>query len=162
MLDATWSYIYKRDFFVENKFEYAKGLYHEDFGLTSLVILKANKVASVDVLGYNYVQTTSSITRGNEQTIYKRAQDLLVHYDNMIEKIKDYNISKKSKENIKIYYTNSILLEVNNIKSKEQQNSYIKEIKKRKMVNNIKARNIKQLIKKILLRINIKLYLKLR
>jgi glycosyltransferase involved in cell wall biosynthesis len=162
MLDVAWSYIYKRELFVKNNFEYAKGLYHEDFGLTSLVILKASKVASVDVLGYNYVQTTSSITRGNEQTTYNRAQDLLVHYDNMIEKIKEYNISDKSKENIKIYYTNCILLEITNIKSKKQQNEYIKEIKKRKMVNNIKARNIKQLIKKILLRINIKLYLKLR
>ena len=38
----------------------------------------------------------------------------------------------------------------------------IKEIKKRKMTQNIKARNIKQLIKKVILAINIEWYLKLR
>ena len=36
------------------------------------------------------------------------------------------------------------------------------EIRKRKLANNIKARDVKQFIKKILLKINIKLYLKLR
>ena len=38
----------------------------------------------------------------------------------------------------------------------------IKEIKKRKMCDNIKVRNLKQLLKKILLKINVKLYLKMR
>ena len=115
MTDVAWAYLYKREFFINNKFEYSKGLYHEDFGLTSLIILKAKKVASTDVEGYYYVQTQNSITRGNEKNAYKRNIDLLKHYDNMIEKINEYNISKKSKENIKIYYTNSILLAINNL-----------------------------------------------
>ena len=46
--------------------------------------------------------------------------------------------------------------------SKEKIQKYIKEIKKRKMIKNIRVRNIKQLVKKILLKINIKLYLKVR
>ena len=79
----------------------------------------------------------------------------------MIEKIKEYDISETSKENIKIYYTNCIILEVNNLKGKEQKN-FIAEIKRRKLADNIKARNAKQFIKKIILKISIKLYLKLR
>ena len=39
----------------------------------------------------------------------------------MIEKINEYNISKKSKENIKIYYTNSILLAINNLEGEEKK-----------------------------------------
>ena len=39
MTDVAWAYLYKREFFISNKFEYSKGLYHEDFGLTSLMIL---------------------------------------------------------------------------------------------------------------------------
>ena len=134
MTEVAWGYLYKRDFFRRNKFEFTKGKYHEDFGLIPLVLLKADKVASVDVFGYNYVQT---------------------------QKIKEYKISEKSKENIKIYYTNCIILEVNNLKGKEQK-QFIKEIRKRKLTNNIMARDVKQFIKKILLKINIKLYLKLR
>ena len=161
MTEVAWGYLYKRDFFRRNKFEFTKGKYHEDFGLIPLILLKADKVASVDVFGYNYVQTQKSITRGNSEITYKRALDLLYFYDEMVKKIKEYKISEKSKENIKIYYTNCIILEVNNLKGKEQK-QFIKEIRKRKLANNIKARDVKQFIKKILLKINIKLYLKLR
>lgn len=161
MTEVAWGYIYKREFFVNNNFEFTKGLYHEDFGLIPLVLIKASKVASTDVFGYNYVQTKTSITRGNEELRYRRAEDLLKHYDYMLEKIKKYNVSKITKQNIKIYYTNCIILELNNLNDEEQRR-YIKQIRKRKMVNNIKARNLKQFIKKIILTCNIKLYLKLR
>ena len=48
------------------------------------------------------------------------------------------------------------------IEDDKDKNYYIKEFKKRKFSKNIKARNLKQLIKKILLKINVKLYLKIR
>ena len=163
LIDALWLYLFRREFYISNKFKFEKNLYHEDFGLIPLIILKAKSVKSLDLYGYYYVQTSqSSITRNNLTTIYKRSQDLLKHYDNMIETIEKYDISTKSKESIKIYFTNCILLEINNLQSKEEKNRYIKEIRKRKMTKNIKARNFKQLIKKIILTLNIKLYLKLR
>ena len=52
MTEVAWGYLYKRDFFRRNKFEFTKGKYHEDFGLIPLILLKADKVASVDVFGY--------------------------------------------------------------------------------------------------------------
>lgn len=162
MTDVAWSYLYKADFFVKNKFMYQKGRYHEDFGLTSLIILKAKKVASTNINGYYYVQTKKSITRGNPEIIYRRNMDLLRHYDNMLEEIKKYDISKKSIENIKIYYTNAILLAIDNLPDEKQKQEYIKEIKKRKMTKNIKIRNVKQLLKKIVLTMDIKMYLKMR
>ena len=79
----------------------------------------------------------------------------------MIKTIEKYDISQKSKENIKIYYTNCIILNVNNLKGQAKKN-YIREIRKRKMTKNIKARNLKQLIKKIVLSFSINLYLKIR
>ena len=79
----------------------------------------------------------------------------------MLKEIKNINLEKKTKENIKMFYTNCILLKTNELDRTEQK-EYIKEIKKRKIVKNIKARNLKQLIKKILLNISIKLYLKMR
>ena len=61
----------------------------------------------------------------------------------------------------KIYYTNVLLLKVQNLKAKEQK-EFIKQIKTRKVYKNIKPDNLKQLLKRILVMINIKLYLKLR
>ena len=88
-------------------------------------------------------------------------EDCLAHYDNMVTTIKEWQVQKEAKENIKIYYTNDILLNLNELKKKERK-EYIKQIRKRKFSQNIKARNLKQLIKKILLMIDIDLYLKMR
>ena len=117
---------------------------------------------STDIQGYHYIQSKNSITRNeNYSNTVKKVFDTLVHYDNMIKEIEKYQISDKTKEDIKIFYTNSILLRVNDLK-KQDRKCFIKEIRKRKMTKNIKARNIKQLLKRIILDFNIPLYLKIR
>lgn len=160
LLEPAWLYLYKREFWNKNNFKYMVNTYHEDFGLTPLIIVKSESVVSTNIYGYYYMQRQNSIVTDTTKNI-KKAYDLLIHYDNMIKKINELKINEKTKENIKIYYTNAILLNINNLNKKDYKN-YKKEIKKRKMIKNIKVRNFKQLIKKILLLINIKIYLKLR
>ena len=79
----------------------------------------------------------------------------------MIKEIKKYDISEKSKQNIKTYFTNCILIYVDNLQGIDRKN-FIKQIRSRKMKKNIKVKNLKQLIKRIILNISIDLYLKLR
>lgn len=160
LIEPAWLYLYRREFWIKNNFKYAENLYHEDFGLTPIVITKAKTVVSTDNYGYYYIQRENSIVTDDTKNL-KKANDLLKHYDNILKEIKSINLDKRTKENIKMYYTNCILLRVEELDGIEQK-KYIKEIKKRKMIKNIKVRNIKQLVKKILLKINIKLYLKLR
>ena len=95
----------------------------------------------------------------NEEKTMKKAEDAIYHYDNILENIQKYDITKKTKENVRIYCTNAILLKVNELEGKKQK-EYIKQLKIRKIYRNIKVRNIKQLIKKILLFINIQFYTK--
>jgi len=155
-------YLFNTKFYMENDFKFTKNTYYEDFGLIPLIILKAKRTVSTDVYGYYYVQSGNSITRDNEYTkTLKRANDMFIHYDNMLNVLENYNISNKSKENIKLYFTNAILLKTVELK-KYDKKQYIKNIKKRKMLDNIKIVNFKQLLKKILLKINVNLYLKLR
>lgn len=161
LTEVAWGYLYRRNFFISNHFQFASGKYHEDFGMIPLCLLKAKTVASVDVWGYHYVQTAKSITRGNQQTSYQRAMDLLYHYDEMLKTIQEYPLSLEAKKNIKTYYTNCIILETRNL-SKNEQKNYIQEIKKRKLIKNIHPQNLKQWIKRVLLTVNIKLYLRLR
>ena len=162
MLQPAWLYLYKKSFLVENHFKYPVGKLHEDFARTALIMLKAKKVVSTNIIGYYYYQSTSSITRGNDENKkMRRAMDMIEHYDYMIEKIKSYNLNKDTLDNLKIYYTNCIILKLDELNNKNKK-IYIKEIKKRKMIKNIKVRNVKQFIKKMLLYINIKWYLKLR
>ena len=160
-LDTLWSYIIKKSLLIDNNLYFEKDRFHEDFGLLPLLILKANKIVSLDNYVYYYVQTDNSIMRENniDKTI-KKAKDALYHYDNILKTIENYNLSNFTKENVRIYCTNAILLKVKELKGKEQK-WYIKELKNRKVYKNIKVRNIKQLIKKVFLFINIKLYSKL-
>ncbi len=161
LLDSPCLYIIKKEIFTNNNFLFQR-TYHEDFGLIPLVILASDKVVSTPYYFYQYVQVPNSITRNEsyEKTI-KKMQDVLAHYDNMINVIEKMDITKETKENIKIYYTNAIILKLNELEKKEQK-FFIKEIRKRKMEKNIKVRNLKQLIKRIILKIDIKLYLKMR
>lgn len=160
-MDPACIYLYRRKYFVENNFQY-KLRYHEDFGLTSLVIVNAKTFVSTNCYGYNYLQTDNSLTRDNDYNKNKlRAKDMIEHYDYMIENIEKYNIEKETKEFVKRYYTNSVILKTQTLNEQDQK-EYIKEIKQRKMYKNIKANNIKQLIKRILLAIDVKLYLKMR
>ena len=157
-MDTLWSYIVKKSLLEANDLKFTPDLFHEDFGLISLMILKANKMVSLDDYVYYYVQTDGSIMREqNEQKTYKKAKDVLIHYDNILKSVKKYKLNKNTMDNIKIYCTNVILLKVKELTGKNQQ-EYIKELKKRKIYKNIKIRNIKQLIKKVLLFINIKWY----
>lgn len=162
-MDVACIYLYKREYFLRYKFEYnIVNKYHEDFGLTPIIIANAKSFISTDVYGYYYIQTKNSITRNEDynKTIQK-AYDVLAHYDNMITKLKEYEISNISKNLLKSYYTNTVILKTNELKAKEKK-QYIRQIRKRKMYKNIKATNLKQLLKKIILMFSISLYLKMR
>lgn len=160
-IDPACIYLYKREFFVDNNFEY-KLRYHEDFGLTPLIIIQAKTFVSTNYYGYYYLQTAESLTRStNTNKNIARAKDMLAHYDNMIVLIDAYSIKEETKRLVKRYYTNSVILKANTLKGKDKSN-YIKEIKLRRMYKNIQPENLKQKIKRLLLKYNVRLYLKMR
>ena len=162
MVDALWVYAYKRELFTNNKLKFIENTDHEDFGLIPLLILKAKTFISTNIQGYHYVQSTNSVTRTKDYAKNaKKVFDTLVHYDNMEKQIENYKVNNKAKEDVKIFFTNSILLRVNQLEGKDRK-KFIKEIRKRKMTKNIKARNAKQLLKRTILELNIPLYLKIR
>lgn len=162
LLDSPCLYMIKRKIFLDNNLEFKKGTEHEDFGLIPLIILKAEKVMSIPFYGYNYVQTEGSITRNEDyQKTLKRFYDSLIHYDYMVNYVQHQEIHEKTKKNIKTYYTNAILLKLNELKEEDKKNA-IKEIKKRNMQKNIQVHNMKQLFKRIIINSNINLYLKMK
>ena len=148
LLDSPCIYLMKKDLFENFDLKFKENTYHEDFGLIPRVILEAKKVASCDLYGYCYVQSNNSIMRDKKKTL-KKAYDKLSHYDDMLKYIKDLNIEEITKENVLIYYTNSIIMSLKDLKGNDEK-EYIKEMKKRDMRKNIKVRNLKQLIKRII------------
>lgn len=162
LLDSPCVYLIKKDIFIKNNLKFKVGTEHEDFGLMPFVIVLAKTMVSVNFYGYYYVQSDNSITRNEDYSkTFKKAYDALAHYDNAIEHLKKLDLNEITKQNVKIYYTNAIILKTKELQPADQE-KYIQEIKKRKMTKNIKIRNIKQLIKRIILGIDIKLYLKIQ
>lgn len=158
MLDSPCIYLMKRQYLLTNNFHFLKGAYHEDLGLIPIVIANANSVISTDIYGYYYVQSENSIMRNiNISKTIKKMRDSFLHYDNMLKTIQTQELSKTTRDNLKIYYTNSILLKIQDL-PKDLSGQFIKEFRKRKMSKNIKIRNAKQLIKRITLAINVNLY----
>lgn len=161
-LEVSCIYLYKREFYINKDFAFELNRVHEDFGLIPWVLINAKSVVSTDFYGYFYLRRQNSITDMNKpEKEKKKAYDILKHYDNAIERIENSQMNDNSKIMFKRYYTNVLLLKVQNLKAKEQK-EFIKQIKTRKVYKNIKPDNLKQLLKRILVMTNIKLYLKLR
>lgn len=162
LLDSPCVYIIKKEIFMRNKLLFNVGTEHEDFGLIPFVIVLAKTMISIDFYGYEYVQSNGSITRNNNYgKTKKKAYDALKQYDEALVKIEKHNINKKTADYLKTYYTNAILLKTETLENKDQK-QYIKEIKQRKMLKNIKPNNIRQVLRKVILLLSIKQYLKLR
>ena len=161
-LEVSCIYLYRRDFYINKNFEFELTAYHEDFGLVPWILINAKSAVSTEYFGYFYFRRENSITDMKKpEKEKKKAYDILKHYDNAMKRVENTDFDVEAKTMFKRYYTNVLLLKVENLKGQEQK-EFIKQIKTRKVYKNIKPDNIKQLLKKILVMTNIKLYLKLR
>ena len=123
-------------------------MYHEDFGLIPRLILNAQSIVATDFYGYGYYQSENSIMRNNDYTKdIKKLNDKLFLYDNLNKKLKYMDLDKSTKQNILEYYTNSIIAGIRKLKRKDKK-IYKNKIKEKGLLNNLRVRNLKQLIKK--------------
>lgn len=147
LIDVLWNYAIKKEVMLK----FPEGTYHEDFAVMPLIILKSKSIISLDKYEYYYVQTKNSIMRNeNLEKTKKKLQDKLQHFDNLIKESNNINIKEITKQNLQIFATNSLLIVISELDEKNK--SFFKnELKKRKIYKYIKIRNIKQLLKKIIL-----------
>ena len=147
LMDCLWNYAIKKEIMLE----FPEGMYHEDFAVMPLIILRAQTMVITNQYEYYYIQTENSIMRGNDaKKQKKKLSDILKHYDKLIKEVNKLEVKKETKENMAIFATNSLLVIVPELNGKNKE-YFEKELKKRKVSKNIRPRNIKQLIKRILL-----------
>ena len=162
LFDTPVAYVYRTEYFKDNKFEYAVGRNHEDFGLTPLVIALANRVRSIDDYLYYYLQSENSITRNdsNEANI-KRAYDMLYHYDNLLKTISKTKLKRKTKEVFNSFIANAVINKASSLSSKNRS-EYIKELRIRNVTQYVLADTFKRLFKKYIMKLSINLYLRIK
>lgn len=147
---TAWSYAYGISFFKENSFMYTKGRYHEDFGLTPIILLKAKSVSSIDYVGYRYFIRENSIMTDPNKTI-KKAEDTLYFFEQLILQSETLSIPKELKQTFQSYVANVLLNKLKELDS-ETRKQFIPKVKAKKiedyMLSNTFSRKIKKMILK--------------
>ena len=151
-VENAWAYLYSRKYLIDNGFLFKPNMYHEDYGLIPLAIIKASKVNSISYIGYNYVQRSNSImSDSNYMKTRKKAFDVLSQYLDVVDKDRD--------PYYRSFLANSVILKLKDL-NKEDYKKYLSEIKKHNVFDNILSDTLVRKIKKMLLKISPKLYLK--
>lgn len=152
--EPAWGFAYRLEYWRENDFNYIKGLYHEDFALTPIVVAKAKHVSFIDFDGYYYIITQNSITRNpNKEKERRLAEDLLKGYDFLKSEFEKIGISNNYTERLFMsYIACSAIYRLQNL-SKDLQNWYRGELKSRNIGNYIMNDTFKRKVRKFLIRI---------
>ncbi len=158
-VDVAWGYAYRKDFFINNKFAYAKGKINEDFGLTHLILLKANHLSSISYIGYNYVQREGSIMNSkNRGQNLRKVYDTLYHIDNYIQILKNDTSIPLSNKKILINYLLNTLIHRANLLEDDDLKQYIKNLKQRKIYKYFPNNTKKDKIRRSVVRFNLSSY----
>lgn len=159
-VEPAWCYVYKTEYYLNNKFSFKKDVYHEDFGLIPFVIYKAVKVKSIRYPGYHYITRDGSIMNNNDyKKTVKKAFDMLEQYKTL--RLFSKNIGKKN--NYDDYYlsyiSNSVIVKARELK-KDERKIYVYELNKLKVFDGVLVNTKIRKLKKKLMRLNLNLYLK--
>lgn len=158
-VENAWAYAIKRDYYLKNKFEFKKGAIHEDYGLTPLIIIKANIVNSINYIGYNYcIRSNSLMTNTDYEKVKKKVKDFYEHYLYLNKEIEKVNVDKTI---FKSFIANSLILKICELKGKEYK-EYKNKLKQDKVLDNVLSDTLSRKIKKIIMNISPKLYSRIR
>ena len=159
-VEPAWCYVIRKNYYIENKFSFKKGVYHEDFGLIPYVIYKARKVKSIDYIGYHYVQRNGSIMNNNDyKKTVKKAFDMLEQYKTMRLFAKNINRKNNLDDYFLSYISNSVIVKARELK-KDEKKVYINELKKLNVFDGVLVNTRIRRFKKYLMKYNLNLYLK--
>lgn len=159
-VEPAWCFVIRKNYYIENKFSFKKGVYHEDFGLIPYVIYKARKVKSIDFIGYYYIQRNGSIMNNNDyKKTVKKAFDMLEQYKTMRLFAKNINRKNNLDDYFLSYISNSVIVKARELK-KDEKKVYINELKKLNVFDGVLVNTRIRRFKKYLMKHNLNLYLK--
>lgn len=159
-VEPAWCYVFKKDYYVDNKFSFKKGVYHEDFGLIPYVIYKARKVKSISYLGYHYVQRNGSIMNNNDyKKTVKKAFDMLEQYKTLRLFAKNINRKNNMDDYYLSYISNCVIVKTRELK-KDERKVYVHELKKLNVFDGVLVDTSIRRLKKKIMKLNLGLYLK--
>ena len=154
-VENAWCYAIKKEYYKKEKYEFLKGTYHEDFGLTPLMILKAKIVNSISYIGYNYLQRNGSIMNSLKYSkTKKKVDDMFKHYNYLIKEAEKTDLDITI---FKSFISNSLILKITELNKKDYK-QYKKKLKEKNVYDNLLEDNFSRKIKKRIIRFSPKIY----
>lgn len=158
-VEPIWLYAVKRKYYIDNKFKFKKGAYHEDFGLTPLIIYKSKVVNSINYCGYNYVKRGGSIiTDPSYDKKIKKVNDMLDHFEYLSNEIKKINTDNSY---ILSFVANSVIKSIIDLKNKDYK-KYKKILKDKKITSYLLCDTLGRKIKKKCIEVSPKIYYRIK
>ena len=157
--EPAWLYAIKRKYYLDNKFSFRKGTYHEDFGLTPIMIIKSNVVNSISYCGYSYVQRSGSImTSSSYEKTIKKVNDALEHFRYLISESKKLDVDTRY---FNSFIANSLILKIVDLK-KDDYKKYKKVLKDEQVYDYLLDDSFGRKVKKRIIKKSPKLYYKVK
>ena len=149
-IENAWSYCYNAKYYKKNNYKFMEGCIAEDYGLIPLVIAKAQKVKSLNYIGYNYVQRENSLmTNPDYSKKIKKMEDMLVQSAFLKSRLKDI----PNKELIIAFLNNSLIYYSTRLEYKDYK-KYYKVLKENKCFSHLHGGSIKTRIRNLLIKKN--------
>lgn len=154
-VESVWCYAIKREYYLKENFKFKKGTIHEDFGLTPLIIIKAQIVNSIAYIGYNYYRRSGSIMNTPDYEWTKRkVKDFYNHYLYLNKEIEKVAVNKKV---FKSFIANSMLMKICELE-KADYKCFLKLLKENHVFDNILDDTFQRKIKKQLVKFSPRLF----
>jgi len=152
VLEMAWSYCYKSEFWKKNNFVFEKGKLHEDYGLIPYTLTMADKISSIDYIGYNYIIREGSIMNSKDDIKdYKKAMDVLEQFNINRNRI---NVDSYSEKLICSFLANGVI-NVIKIVPKSKKKEFYGLVRKNKVVDYVVNDTLIRKLKKIYLNLKI-------
>jgi len=154
-VESVWCYAIKREYYLKENFSFRKGMVHEDFGLTPLIVEKANIVNCINYIGYNYYRRSGSIMNNPDYSWTKqKVKDFYFHYLFLIDEINKTKLSNKKV--FKSFCANSVILKICELQG-EDYKEYKSRLKKDEVFDNLLTDTFARKLKKVIFKISPKL-----
>lgn len=138
-IENAWAYIYNRCFWNKNKFKYMENCIAEDYGLTPLIIAKADKIKSISYIGYNYVKRENSLMNTIDYNKkIKKMDDMLKQADYLHNEFKNI----KNNERFISFINNSLIYYSTRLNYKDFK-KYNKILKEKEYFKHLKSEDFK-------------------
>lgn len=161
IIDIPSGFIFNTKYWKKNKYKYSIGTFHEDFAILPVVLVKAKSVTSTnDCVFYYTIRSNSTMNNKNYAFIIRKTENTIEHYEKLKKIINETSIEAKYKDAFIYYIENATISKLKDL-NKSDYKKYKKILKEKGIYHYNANSSIKYILKKTLLNVSTKLYLKL-